>query len=124
MKAKLSLLAAALLFSQALAADTVSCIKATCLSKSQTSSTLCLRQSDGSATDGGNVQLIYDQCDTASRMFCDPVIDSTTNKYNASCSSNSSQFEYRPTYIQFPGELCDPNRAFFECGFGYRKCLA
>ena len=100
------------------------CIKASCISKSQTSSTLCLRQSDGTATQGGNVQYIYDQCDTTNRMFCDPFIESRTNKYNGTCSKNSSQFEYTPTYIQFPGELCDPNRAFYECGFGYKKCLA
>ena len=100
------------------------CIKATCLSKSQTSTTSCLRQSDGTATSGGNVQFIFDQCDTTDRMFCDPFIDSTTVKYNGTCSRNTSQFEYFPTYIQFPGELCDPNRAFYECGFGYRKCLS
>lgn len=41
-------------------AQTTSCIKATCISKTQTSSTLCLRQSDGTATEGGNVQYIYD----------------------------------------------------------------
>ena len=57
-------------------------------------------------------------------MFCDPLIDDKTNKINGTCSRNNSQFEYTPTYIQFPVELCDPNRAFFECGFGYRKCLA
>jgi hypothetical protein len=57
-------------------------------------------------------------------MFCDPVVDEKTNKYNGTCSRNSSQFEYFPTYIQFPGELCDPNRAFYECGFGYKKCVA
>lgn len=46
-----------------------------------------------------------------------------SGKYNGTCSTNTSQIEYYPTYVQFPGELCDPNRAFYECGFGYRKCL-
>jgi len=45
------------------------------------------------------VQFIYDQCDTANRFFCDPFIDDKTQKYNGSCSKNSSQFEYFPTYI-------------------------
>lgn len=52
------------------------------------------------------------------------MIDPKTNKMNGTCSKNTSQFEYMPTYVQFPGELCDQNRAFYECGFGYRKCLA
>lgn len=30
------------------------------------------------------------------------------------------------TYFKFMiiGELCDERRALFECGFGYRKCMA
>lgn len=66
------------------------CIKATCLAKAQTSSTLCIRQSDGTATQGGNVQYIYDQCDSGSRMFCDPIIDDKTFKLNGTCSRNDS----------------------------------
>ena len=65
----------------------------------QPNSTPCLRKKDGTASQGGNVQYIYDQCDTANRFFCDPFIDDKTLKYNASCSKNSSQFEYFPTYI-------------------------
>ncbi|CDW80572.1 UNKNOWN [Stylonychia lemnae] len=100
------------------------CIKANCISKVQTTSSLCLRQTDGTAITGGNVQFVGDQCDSTNRYYCDPSIDQNTQKYTGQCTKNNSQFEYLPTYIQFPGELCDERRALFECGFGYRKCMA
>ena len=122
---KASFVAVALLVATVSAQSSTSqCIKAQCISYTQTTSSYCLIQSDGSATSGGNVQFIYDQCDTTRRYFCDPNIDSVSGKYNGTCSKNLTQFQYQPTYVQYPGELCDPNRAYYECGFGYRKCLA
>jgi len=77
----------------------------------------------GSATSGGNVVFVGDLCDSTNRYYCDPSVDSS-NMYTGKCVQNTLFFEYYPTYIQFPGELCDPNRAFYECGFGYKKCMA
>lgn len=71
-----------------------------------------MKQTDGTATSGGNVYVIYDKCDTTSREFCDPSIDSTTYRYTGSCATNTSTFEYFPTYIQYPGKVWKP---FFEC---------
>jgi hypothetical protein len=61
-------------------------------------------------------------CNTTSRQYCDIYINDTTNMIQGECIVNTTSFEKFPTYIQYPGEICDSNRAFFECGFGYRKC--
>eukprot|EP00347_Sterkiella_histriomuscorum_P012136 403369758 len=121
---QLSFLVTFTIFSLSIQQTQQQCIRASCISKVQTTSTQCLRQTDGTANTGGNVLFIGDQCDTTNRYYCDPSVNATTNKYEGQCVKNSSQFEYYPTYIQFPGEICDERRAFYECGFGYRKCLA
>jgi hypothetical protein len=49
------------------------------------------------------VQFVGDLCASSDRYYCDPYVDTDTAKYAGQCRKNTSQFEYYPTYIQFPG---------------------
>jgi len=40
------------------------------------------------------------------------------------CKSNATRYEFFPVEISLPGERCDPQRALYECGYGYRACSA
>ena len=48
----------------------------------------------------------------------------TMSPFNGVCKSNATRFEYFPVQIALPGERCDPQRALYECGYGYRSCSA
>jgi len=40
------------------------------------------------------------------------------------CLTNTTTFVNEPTYIQFPGELCNEINALLSCGFAGRGCKA
>ena len=46
-----------------------------------------------------------DRCNTTLRQYCKPMIDLETEEYYGQCQTNTSRFEYFPTYIQFPGRI-------------------
>lgn len=67
---------------------------------------------------GNTVNLILTQQPTrtlAHARRIHPVLSTSLRTFN---------FQVRWKLVNHIGELCDENRAFYECGFGYRKCIA
>ncbi|CAI2372383.1 unnamed protein product [Moneuplotes crassus] len=74
----------------------------------------CLKSFSGSST-------VLSSCNTYDKQYCHMT---ATSPMAGVCKSNATRFEFYPVEIALPGERCDPQRALYECGYGYRSCSA
>ena len=58
---------------------------------------------------------------TYQKEYCSMI---TSSPLNGTCQSNATRYEFFPIMISLPGEICDPKRAFYEWGYGYRSWSA
>ena len=74
----------------------------------------CLKSFNGASP-------IMTTCNTYEKEYCHMT---ALTPLTGECKSNATRFEFYPVEVALPGERWDPQRALYECGYGYRSCSA